>query len=54
MHDGMPSSDGGGSALDRFAVADVANFVLRVKLVGERTKPLLAARDEDAAPAATG
>jgi hypothetical protein len=43
-----------GQALDRLPVGDVAGLGLAVELFGERSKPVLAARDEDAAVAARG
>ena len=39
-------------ALDRLAVADVAELPLGAELLGERPQALLAARDQDAVPAA--
>jgi hypothetical protein len=44
--------DRGGRAFDRLAIADVAELPLGTELLGERTQPLLAARDEHAVPAA--
>jgi hypothetical protein len=46
--------DGGGHAIDRLAVADVAQLVFPVELLGEGAQQLLAARDEYRQPAAPG
>jgi hypothetical protein len=46
--------DAGGHLLDLRAIADVAQLGLCVDLRGESLEPLLPAREEDAAPAATG
>ena len=40
--------------LDRLPVADVADLELTAELLGERTEPLLAARDEHAVPVPLG
>ena len=50
----MPRSDGAGGALDAVAVGDVADLVLAADLGGNLTEPLLATREQDAAPAAGG
>ena len=48
----VPLDDRGGRALDRLAIADVAELLLGADLLGERPQPLLAARDQHALPAA--
>ena len=48
----VPLDDRGGRALDRLAVADVAELPLGAELLGERAQALFAARDQDAVPAA--
>jgi len=50
----MPCCDGRAQALDRLAVADVAELVLAAQLLGERAQQLLAARDEDGQPVPLG
>jgi hypothetical protein len=48
----MALADGGPGAVDSLPVGDVADLVLAADLVGERSEPVLAPRDEDATPAA--
>jgi hypothetical protein len=43
-----------GELLDGLPVGDVADLRLAANLVRHRSQPLLAARDEDAVPAAAG
>ena len=50
----MTREDARGHLFDRLAVGDVAELVLAADLVRERPQALLAARQQDALPAAPG
>ncbi len=49
---GVALEDAGGRALDRVSVGDVAQLVFAADLLGERSQPVFATREEHAAPAA--
>src|SRR5207244_7953808 len=46
----MALENGGGDPVDGFAVGDVEELVLAADLLGERAQPVLAPREQDAAP----
>ena len=50
----MPLEHACGDGVDGCAVGDVADLELAAGLLGERAEAVLAAREQDAAPAAAG
>ena len=46
----MPLEDARGERLDGRAVADVARLCFAAYLLGQRSEPILTARDDDAVP----